>query len=92
MSVTKMVVFIVKDYGWTLSNGSFDCSLFYKDFLHFVEQGNVKLAKSIVSTLTAQNNQVNFLFKSRDTLYSDVSKQPIPATIFFPLRGMIFLH
>ena len=45
--------FIVQDHGWTLSNGSLDFSLFYKDSLHFAEQGNVKLAKSIVSTLTA---------------------------------------
>ena len=49
-------VFIVRDHGWTLTNGSLECSLFYKDSLHLIEQGNVKLAKLIVSTLTAQNN------------------------------------
>ena len=48
-------VFIVQDHGWALPNISLDCSLFYKDSLHLVEQGNVKLAKSIVSKLTAQN-------------------------------------
>ena len=46
-------VFIVQDHEWTLLNGFLDCSLFYKDSLHLVQQGNVKLAKSIVSTLTA---------------------------------------
>ena len=55
-------VFIVQDNGWTLPNGSLDCSIFYKDSLHLVEQGNVKLAKSIVSTLTAQNNSFQLLF------------------------------
>ena len=38
-------VFVVQDYGWTLPNESLNCSLFYKDSLHLVEQGNVKLAK-----------------------------------------------
>ena len=79
-------VFILQDHGWTLTNGSLDCSLFYKDSLHLVEQGNVKLAKSVVSTLSAQNNQINFSFKSRKTLYSDVSKQSIPATISFSFK------
>ena len=79
-------VFIVQDHGWTLPNGSLHCSLFYKDPLHLVEQGNVKLAKSIVSTLTAQNNQINFLFRSCNKLCSDVSKQFVPATISFSFK------
>ena len=86
MSSKKWFCFIVQDHGWTLPNGSLDCSLFYKDFLHLVEQGNVKLAKSVVSTLTAQNNQVNFSFKIRNTLYSDVSKQSVPATFSFSFK------
>ena len=76
-------VFIVQDHEWTLPNGSLDCSLFYKDSLHLVEQGNVKLAKSIVSTLTARSNQINFSSKNRNTLYSDVSKQYVPGSISF---------
>ena len=71
-------VFIVQDHGWTLLNGSLDCFLFYKDSLHLVEQGNVKLAKSIVSTLTPQINQINF--------HSDVSKQSFPASISFSFK------
>ena len=51
--------------------------------LNLVEPGNLKLAKSIVSTLTPQNNQINFSFKIRYTLYSDVSKQSVPDTISF---------
>ena len=36
--------------------------------------------------LTAQNNQINFSFKNHNTLYSDVSKQSIPATISFSFK------
>ena len=83
-------VFIVQDHGWTVPNGSLDCSLFYKDSLHLVEQENVKLAKSIAATFrtecSAQNNQINFSFKNCTTLYSDVSKQSVPATIFFSFK------
>ena len=82
----KWFCFIVQDHGWTLPNGSLDCSLFCEDSLHLAEQGNVKLAKSIVSTLTLQNNQINFSFKNRNTLYSDVSKQSVPATISFSFK------
>ena len=39
-----------------------------------------------MSTLTAQNNQKNFSFKRRNTLYSDVSKQSVPATISFSFK------
>ena len=42
--------------------------------------------KSIVSTLTPQNNQINFSFKNRNTLYSDISKQSVPATISFSFK------
>ena len=38
-----------------------------------------------MSTLTAQNNQINFSFKNRNT-YSDVSKQSVPATISFSFK------
>ena len=79
-------VFIVQDHGWTLPNGSHDCSLFYKNSLHLVEHGNVTLAKSIVSTLPAQNNQTNLSFKNHNTLHIDVSKQSVPATISFSFK------
>ena len=79
-------VFIILNHGWTVPNGSFDCFLFYKDSLHFVEQGDVKLENAIVSTLTAQNNKINFSFKNRNTLYSDVSKQSVPAAFSFSFK------
>ena len=50
---------------------------------NLVEKVNVKLAKSILSTLTAQRNQINYSFKIRNTLYNDVSKESVPTTISF---------
>ena len=89
MTVTKMFCFyIVQDHGWTLPKELLDCSLFYKDSLHLVGQGNVKLSKLIVSILTAQNNQITFSPKNRNTLYSDVSKQSFSAaTLSFSFKG-----
>ena len=79
-------VFIFQYHGWTLPNGSLDCFLFYKDSLHLVEQGNVKLVKSIVSTLTARNYQMNLSCNICNTLYSDVSKQSVTTTISFSFK------
>ena len=36
-------VFIVQGHEWRLINGSFVCSIFYKDSLHLVEQDIIKL-------------------------------------------------
>ena len=80
------LVFIVQDHGWTLPNGFLDCSLFFKDFLHLFEQGNNKLGKLIMWMLTVQNNQIIFSFNIHDTLYSDVSKQSVLATISFSFK------
>ena len=81
--------FIVQDHGWPFTNGFFDCSLFYKDCLHLVEQGNIKLAKSIVSTLSAWNNQINFSPNNRNVMFLN---NPFQLLFLFPLRRMIFLH
>ena len=43
---------ILQNNLFTPANGSLDCSLFYKDLLHLIEQDNAKLAKSITLTLT----------------------------------------
>ena len=51
--------FIFQDHGWTFANGSLDCYLFYKDLLLLIEQGNVKLAKSISLTISSQYNHIN---------------------------------
>ena len=79
-------VFIVQDHGWTLLYGSLDCSLFCKDSYILLSKEILKLAKPIVSTLTAQNNQINFSFKNHNRLYIDVSKQSVPTTISFSFK------
>ena len=74
--------FIAQDYGWNLTNEFLDCSLFYKDSLHLLVQGNIKRAESIVSTLTARKLQKQFSSNNRNT-YGDVSKQFVLAIISF---------
>ena len=51
--------FIFQDHGWTFANGSLDCSLFYKDLLHLIEQSNIKVAKSITLTITSRYKDIN---------------------------------
>ena len=88
----NVFAFIVQDYGWTLANGSLGCSLFYKDILHLFEQWNVKLAKSMVSTLTARSYQINLSSKNRNLLLVISLKNTFQLLFLFPLRRMIFLH
>ena len=45
---------------------------------------------SIVSRLTARNNQINSSSNNHNTSHSDVSKQFIPATIYFPFKEVDF--
>ena len=45
--------FIFQNQGWTFANGSLDCSLSYKDLLHLIKQGDIKLAKSVTLTITS---------------------------------------
>ena len=85
-------IFIVEDDGWAFTNGSDDGLHFCKDSIHFVEQGNIKLAESILPTLTSRNNQINFSPKNCSTLYSDVFKQFVPATISLFFKWTVFLH
>ena len=44
---------IFQDHGQTFANGSLDCSLFYKNLLHLIKQGNVKQVKSISLTISS---------------------------------------
>ena len=43
----------------TFANGSLDCSLFYKDMLHLIKKGNVKLVKSITLSITSRYSHIN---------------------------------
>ena len=78
--------FIFQDHGWTFANGSLDCSLFYKDLLHLIEQGNIKLAKSITLTITSRYKDVNLSSTNSNTSYSDITRQKVQSTISFSLN------
>ena len=78
--------FIFQDHGWTLASGSLDCSLFYKDLLHLIEQGNIKLAKSISLTITSRYKDINLSSTNSNTSYSDITRQEVQSTISFSLN------
>ena len=48
--------FIDQINGWTHPNGDLDPSLFFRDSLHLIEEGNVKLAKLIINSIALTNN------------------------------------
>ena len=48
--------YIEQSNDWTLSNGNLDPSLFFRVSLHLIEEGNVKLAKLIINSITLTNN------------------------------------
>ena len=78
--------FIFQDQGWTFVNGSLDCSLFYKDLLHLIEQGNIKLVKSITLTTTSRYKDINLSSTNSNTSYSDITRQEVQSTISFCLN------
>ena len=49
-------IYIDQSINWTYKNRELDPVLFYKDSLHLVEKGNVKLAESFCSTRTSSTN------------------------------------
>ena len=72
--------FINQKYGWTRENGMLNPYLYFKDNVHLIEQGNAKLASSILaiindninvpargqSEITNHKNAVSFPFKDDD--------------------------
>ena len=48
--------FIDQSNAWTLSNVDLGPSLFLRDSLHLIEEGNIKLAKLIIYSITLTNN------------------------------------
>ena len=43
--------FIDQKYRWTRENGMFNPKLYFKDNVHLIEQGNAKLASSVLATI-----------------------------------------
>ena len=78
--------FIFQDHGWTFTNGSLDCYLLYKDMLHLIEKGNVKLGKSITLSITSRYSHINLSSTNSNTSYSDITRQKVQSTISFLLN------
>ena len=60
--------------------------MFYKDMLHFIEKGNVKLVKSITLSITSRYNHINLSSTNSNTLYSDITRQKVQSKISFLLN------
>ena len=78
--------FIFQDHGWTFANSSLDCSLFYKDFRYLIEQGNIKLVRSITLTTTSRYKDINLFSTNSNTSYSDITRQNVQSAISFSLN------
>ena len=57
--------------------------MFYKDLLHLIKQGNVKLAKSISLTISSRYNHINLSSTNSNTSYSDITRQKVQSNIPF---------
>ena len=49
--------YVYQSNGWTLLNANLGPSLLLRDYLHLIEQGNVKLAKLIINSIALTNNK-----------------------------------
>ena len=54
--------------------------------LHLIEQGNIKLAKSITLTITSRYKDINLSSTNNKTSYSDITRQKVQSTISFSLN------
>ena len=66
--------YIEQSNGWTLSNGDLDPSLFFRVSLHLIEEGNVKLAKLIINSITLTNNRCFSSNTDKRYSYDDTCK------------------
>ena len=75
--------FIFQDHGWSFA--SLNCSSFYKDLLHLIEQGNIKLAKSITLTITSRYKDINLSSTNSTTSYSHITTLVKPLNVSKPV-------
>ena len=67
--------FIDQINDWTtLPNGDLNPSLFFKDSLHLIEEGSVKLAKLIINSIVLRNNKCFSSNTGKRYSYSDNCK------------------
>ena len=70
--------------GWTLPNDDLESSLFFLwDSLHLTEEGKVKLAKLIISSVALRNNIYFLSNTGKRYSYSDTCKNKV--SVSFPL-------
>ena len=80
-------IYISYDSCWTVANGSLNLDLFFLDNVHLVEQGNLKLAESIFSSIencngVTCNNQKNFLMSYKMTVSFKLNNSDFPPLSF----------
>ena len=75
--------YIDQSNGWTLPNSDLDPSLFFRDSLRLVEEGNVKLAKLIINYIGLTNNTCFSSNTDKRYSYRDTCKNK--DLIFFAL-------
>ena len=86
----KSFHFIDQNNGWTLNNGALDFSLFYSDGLHLVEEGNLKLGKSILKAIDSNSNANSYKNAVCFNLNKcDFPPLPSPGTTFKPLYSPV---
>ena len=65
--------FIDQSNGWTLPNGSLDLSLFFRDSLHVIENGNIRLVKFIIILITNNLCFIKYWYSCKDTCKNKAS-------------------
>ena len=80
-SCTKLskFTFIKQDNGWTLNNGRLDEKLYYTDYLHLNEKGNIKFANEIIINRAASGVD---LYHFRSFFFPDTTYQTFFSIIF----------
>ena len=83
----KKINEILKDSCWTVANGSLNPDLFFLDNVHLVEQGNLKLAESIFSSIenfnsVTCNKQKKFLISYKMAVPFKLSNSDFPPLSF----------
>ena len=66
--------FIDQSNGWTLPSDNLDSCLFFRDSLHLIEEGNVKLAKLIINSVALTTNIYFSSNTGKTYSYSDTCK------------------
>ena len=80
LCLKHILSFIDHSNCWSLQNGNLDPSLSFRDCLHLIEEGNLKLIKLIINSIALTNNA--YLSSSTGKKYSfvDTCKNKVPVS------------